>query len=281
MPIQQRRKKRKLAYPPGSTSPSEWSVEQQTQSPQPWDGDNPVDRPVAVSDQLQHEEVRDVDSEQRSRATASEKPRVTTTSESQPKASHRDIPSLPIANHDSAPHPSQEYPPGMMLFPISQIKEVLDIYDRRKQRIQYLEAQVDDLQTSLDNAAEIAKLPESRLANDHAAPTQQRSLVAALGRALVRCARITDLNELYNLLEDLGVDQSHYWALSENPEFRTTFPRSDKPRGTGGSGISRAEVEGGAEESPPRQQALDAIDRAASSSTNDTGPVPTQPTTSS
>jgi hypothetical protein len=115
--------------------------------------------------------------------------------------------------------------PEMMLFPVSQIRQVLDIYDRRKQRIQQLEARVDDLEQMLKK-----NKPPVEANRDGTEPTKnnvvqnsQPSLAAALGGALVRHANITDLNQLYNLLEDLGVDQTHYWALHDNEEFRSIF----------------------------------------------------------
>lgn len=116
----------------------------------------------------------------------------------------------------------------MMLFPISQIQQVLDIYDRRKQRIQYLEAQVDDLEQTLkkNNPTLVANRDGTELTKNDATQGTQPSLAAALAQALVRQANITDLNQLYSLLEDLDVDESYYWALYDNEEFRRHFPAS-------------------------------------------------------
>lgn len=153
-----------------------------------------------------------------------------------------------------------------MLLPISQIREVLDIYDRRKQQIQQLKAQVDHLERSRRDATEVAKKAETQLANSHATLDQQRSLIAALGGALIRHANIKELNQLYNVLEDLGVDQTHYWALHDNDEFRKSFAASCEENGTRLNPSISANA--AKEEDSPLQQALDAVNHTTSSSSD-------------
>lgn len=250
-------KRRKLSH---STDPTKASKQPSTSS-------NPQN--VADSDardQVQHKYLQSGGPEQSSPAQMTEQ---------QPQATrfgfHAHAPSPPGTSTppspkpNSKPHSSNGHPPGMMLFSISQIEKVLDIYDRRKQRIQYLEAQVDDLQQSLNQSTAAADRTGSP---DQQQQQQQRSLVAALGGALVHQAKITDLNELYNLLEDLGVDQSHYWALHENEEFRAAFP----PAHHGHSRSRMAE-----EQESAMQRVLDALHPAP---VNMRKTPPSQPTES-
>lgn len=109
---------------------------------------------------------------------------------------------------------------------------MLDIYDQRRQRIQHLEAQVNDLEQGLNNSIHFASQDQSDVGNIGVALSLQGSLVAALAGALVWHAKITDHNELYSLFEDLGVDQSHYRALYDNEEFLKAFPAPHGHNGT-------------------------------------------------
>jgi hypothetical protein len=163
------------------------------------------------------------------------------------------------------PQTSTDPPAGMMLFPISQIQQVLDIYDRRKQRIQYLEAQVDDLEQTLkkNNPTLVANRDGTELTKNNAAQGTQPSLAAALARALVRQANITDLNQLYSLFEDLDVDETHYWALYDNEEFRRHFPAShDNDNAKSRSKSAEVERANGS----PLPYTLDTINRMPASS---------------
>jgi hypothetical protein len=265
-------KRRKLSISADPTTSSRKSLEPPTQSPK---------TPIAVNlenqllsgldtrDQAQNTRLQD-ESQQRSSATNSEQPQATI--EKPPQASPQDTSATP-SKPNSTPHSSNDAPPGMMLFPISQIQQVLDIYDRRKQRVQFLEAQVDDLEQTLNNPTQVADQDECEPTSSNAALDQQRSLVAALGRALVRHAKVTDLNALYNLLEDLGIDQSHYWALYDNEEFRKSFPASH------GQETSRSRsrgAEGERAEESPLQQALDAVNGTTPPSSSAKAP-PNQP----
>jgi hypothetical protein len=165
----------------------------------------------------------------------------------------------------------------MMLFPISQIQQVLDIYDRRKQRIQCLEAQVDDLEQRLkkNKPPVVANRDGTELTKNNAVQDSLPSLAAALGGALVRQANITDLNQLYNLLEDLGVDQTYYWALHDNEEFQKHFPASHENDGAS-AGSKSVEVE--QTKGPPLLHALGTVNRMpASNTTTSASALRTQP----
>jgi hypothetical protein len=256
-------KRRKLSHSADPTNSSRQSSKQPVQSPKSQNGPSLGNQPVLNSDareNAQHKRLQDDGSQLSSPAASTEQPQAKT-SEHQVQASPQDT-STPSTNPKSTPHSSNDPPPSMMLFPITQIRQVLDIYDRRKQRIQYLEAQVDDLQQNLNYPTKIADQDGSKLPNNNAALDQQRSLIAALGGALVQQAKIEDLNALYNLLDDLGVDQGHYWALYDNEEFRKSFPVSCDDKRS-----KSVQVEKTGDESA-LQQALEAINHTPSYSTS-------------
>lgn len=170
--------------------------------------------------------------------------------------------SAPCMNSTSQLNASNYPPPGMMLFPISQIQQVLDIYDRRKQRIQDLEAQLDIVEQNRNQKRTLfADHDELQPTNDPAGPDQENPLAAALGWGLVHHAKITNIDQLYSLLKDLGVDRKHFRALYHNEEFRRSFPPSP---GTDNAKPRSRNLPGEQAKQSPFEGALGAVKRAPS-----------------